>query len=684
VESPTIQLIRAWPTWLPVSGAVVFASAALLLAALCLANAWRGRRVTHERERAFLAEQLRAQSASIARLIHQSTTILYTLHERGGELVAVELSENLERLLGYSIAEALAPGWWEAHLHPDDRDEAMRAVRLLATQDVLVHEYRFLRHDGTIVWVRDQVTATARDHGRPVQAAGSWNDVTEQREADRQWRASEATARLKAAALEAAANAILITDRNGRIEWVNAAFSGLTGFDAADAIGRNPRDLVHSGVQDVAFYEHMWDTIVAGGVWEGELTNRRKDGTTYREAQTITPVRDAFGTITHFIGVKRDLTKERALQAQFLEAQKMEVVGRLAGGIAHDFNNLLTIINGECELALDEVDAGDPHRVVYQRVRDAGERATRLTRQLLSFSRRHHVAPTVFPVAAQVAQFAPMLRRLMGEDISLTVTVPAAGAIDLVSMDKAHFEQILLNLVVNARDAMPTGGAITIGTDAPPTSDVVTLVVSDTGAGIPPEVLPRLFEAFFTTKPSGKGTGLGLATVQSIVTEAGGTVTVESEVGVGTTFTISLPRSSDAASAADAATLVAAGGHETIVLVEDERQVRDLAARMLRANGYAVIPMESSRAALDWFAQSDRPVQLLVTDIVMPEITGPELATALSRARPALPVLYMTGYSDERVGTPTAISEGNLVQKPFSGATLALAVRRVLDHAGAR
>ncbi len=367
---------------------------------------------------------------------------------------------------------------------------------------------------------------------------------------------AEATLRLQSAALNAAADATVITDRQGTIVWINPAFTQLTGYSASESIGRNPRDLVKSGRHEPAFYEQMWSTLRKGQVWRGEMLNRRKDGTVYNEDQSITPVL-LDGSITHFVAIKRDLTDRRNLEGQFLQAQKMEVVGRLAGGVAHDFNNLLTVINGTAELALADLPSAHPLRRDFQSILDAGNRATGLTRQLLAFSRKQIAHRTRLAVGPVLTGFRSMLQRLIGEDIKLEVVADSAGS---VLADQSQLEQVILNLAVNARDAMPRGGSLYLeaanveldeqfalrhrGVQPGPH---VRLTVRDSGQGISESVMKRIFEPFFTTKEAGKGTGLGLATVYAIVAQSKGTIWVESEINRGTTFTIYLPRIDDAA-----------------------------------------------------------------------------------------------------------------------------------------
>jgi len=502
---------------------------------------------------------------------------------------------------------------------------------------------------------------------------------------------AESTLLLQAAALNAADDAMVIADRNGVLVWVNPAFTRLTGFSTSEAIGKNPRDLVKSGLQDAAFYEQMWKTLLDGQVWRGQLTDRRKDGTTYLEDLAITPVTTA-GAITHFVALKRDLTESNRLEAQFLQAQKMEVVGRLAGGIAHDFNNLLTVINGTAELALTDLPPQHPAREDFERIKESGDRAAALTRQLLAFSRMQPTRRELVDCGGLLTNFRGVLQRLIGEDVRLVVATDPSLA--MVPADSSQIEQVILNLAVNARDAMPHGGQLTLEARNVHLDDAfaathtgvkpgphVMLAVQDSGTGIAPETMTQLFEPFFTTKEAGKGTGLGLATVYGIVQQSGGTIWVESEMGRGTRFVIYLPSrpALDGGTAAAITAPMPVIGHETVLLVEDEDAVRDLAARILHAAGYTVLAARDGNSAFERLQSGGADVQLIITDVVLPGAGGREFAERALRLRPGIPVLYTSGHADDRV---MAHGVGDhlvhFLPKPFTVAGLTNKVRDLL------
>lgn len=818
------------------------------------------------------------------------------------------------------------------------------------------------------------------EEGRIVSTLSSGTDITERRKA-------EAQARLQGAALNAAANAIVITDHAGSIEWVNPAFSELTGYSAVEAAGKNPRDLVKSGQHDQALYKALWDTILSGEVWRGEMINRRKDGTLYTEEQTITPVFDSNGQVSHFIdvkqditarkraeedfrqraqlsamsaavglalagseslvgalqrcaealvahlgvafarfwtlneregmlelqasaglythlngphgrvalgtfkigriardrkphltndvigdpevsdqewarregmvsfaghplilddrvvgvmalfgrrplseavmsalasvadhvavgierhrtaetlrtteermrfaldaagvgiwdmdyttgvlrwsetieghyglqpgtfggtfesfvnlihpddrgelletvgqamkvgadfstqhravwpdgtirwlsgtgrvllgdqgepvravGISQDMTERRTMEEQFQQAQKMEAVGRLAGGVAHDFNNLLTAMLGYSELLLADVGQGDPRRADILEIQKAGTRAAGLTRQLLAFSRKQIIEPTLLDVNVIVADMRGMLARLIGEDVTIVVRLQPELA--EVMADRGQVEQIVMNLAINARDAMPRGGTLTIETANVELDEhyakihrgvrpglYVVLTVSDTGVGMTTEVKARLFEPFFTTKEAGKGTGLGMATVYGIVTRFGGTVNVYSELGKGTSLKVYFPRTDVAASVA--VTLPQQHqphvGTQTVLVVEDEEGVRELAKRLLQRQGYTVLVAGRADEAVRIFDEHPT-IDVLLTDVVMPGASGPELTSQLVERRPGLKVIYMSGYTEEGIVHHGVLRPGiAFLHKPFTSETLGQKIRGVLD-----
>ena len=408
----------------------------------------------------------------------------------------------------------------------------------------------------------------------------------------------------------------------------------------------------------------------------------------------VEPLRDAAGEIHGAICMALDITDRKQLEEQFRQAQKMEAVGRLAGGIAHDFNNLLMVIQGYADLLADRIPSSDPLRRNAEQIQTAAQRATSLTQQLLAFSRKQMLAPKILGVHSVVADMEKILRRLIGEDIELRVS--AAPDLWLVRADRSQIEQVIMNLAVNARDAMPSGGRLTIETanveldgsfSHSPTvlapGKYVMLAVTDNGSGMDSKTQAHIFEPFFTTKEKGKGTGLGLATVYGIVKQSGGYIWVYSEPGRGTTFKIYLPRvqGSGVVTGRDRPGEITESlrGTEVVLLVEDEAGVRELAREYLQLSGYTVLEARDGHVALELANMHSGPIHLLMTDVVMPGISGRELAQRVLKIRPEIKILYMSGYTDQAVVHQGILeSDAILLQKPFSMATLASKLREIL------
>ncbi|MBL7645631.1 MAG: PAS domain S-box protein [Candidatus Hydrogenedentes bacterium] len=636
-------------------------------------------------------------------------------------------------------------------------------------------------------------------------------------------REAEERLRLHSAALNAANNGIVITDLEGTITWANPAFAKISGYALDEAIGKNPRDLVKSGQHHRKLFENLWATIQAGRVWRGTLINRRKDGDLYSEAQSISPIRDGSGNVTHFVAVKEDVTEKlraqatlqearerlqravtagnialwewnratgtvlysaewmeqvgleaaevvntiddwfrrvhpedigplrktlddcvsepwrrfqrefrikradgelrwillgaaavadesgspsriigtnvditdrKRLELEFLQAQKMESIGLLAGGVAHDFNNLLGVIGGYTELMLESVGAEGPLHENVMQIKRAADRATGLTRQLLAFSRRQILRPSVADLNGIIEDAEKMLRRLIGEDIELRVELtPGLGR---VMADPGQVDQILMNLAVNARDAMPGGGRLTIATRNEEIDErqarqrpggrpgrYACVEVRDSGIGMDAEVRARIFEPFFTTKEVGKGTGLGLATVYGIVKQSGGNIWVESESGKGTAFQIYLPwiEAAPALERHDSLPEGMVPGGETILLAEDEEALRAVMRITLSRAGYTVLEAHDGLHALSLLKAHPGRVDLVLTDVVMPGLNGPDLVREIAGLQPGVKVLFMSGYADDTIVHQGVLDDGiEFINKPFSFIQLNRKVREVLDR----
>jgi PAS domain S-box-containing protein len=646
--------------------------------------------------------------------------------------------------------------------------------------------------------------------------------VCQVKRAEAKRQGAAARLQLQTAALEATANAMVITNRAGAIAWVNPAFTRSTGYALDEVMGQNPR-VLKSGKHDQSFYRELWVTILAGRVWQGELINRHKDGTLSPQETTITPVCGAGGAITHFVGVKQDLserkraaealrqsegryrslfenmlegfaycrmlfegdqpqdfvylevnsafeqltglknvvgrrvtevvpgikdshpelfevygrvaltgrperfesylkplkvwlsvyvygpekgcfiavfdnvTERRELETQLRQAQKMEAIGQLAGGVAHDFNNMLAVIRGNAELVLmDSAQLSAQARECLKHVTSASDRAAGLTRQLLTFSRKQVMQSQPLNLNDVIGSVTKMLNRIIREDVQLQCAYATKQA--FVQADVGMLEQVLVNLVVNARDAMPGGGPLVITTDRTTldegyaqtnpegrTGQFVTLCVRDTGTGIAPEVLPRIFEPFFTTKDPGKGTGLGLATVYGIVKQHQGWIEVSSRVGEGTSFKVFLPAIEAPSGAMEVkAEGTLRGGSETVLVVEDDPAVRLQTRHMLERFGYQVREASSGLEGLEEWEGHRANVDLVLTDMVMPGgMTGRQMAERLWGREPAVKVIFTSGYEQENAGRETDFirrSKSRFFQKPCYSRKLIETVRQSLDE----
>jgi PAS domain S-box-containing protein len=477
---------------------------------------------------------------------------------------------------------------------------------------------------------------------------------------------------------------------DGRFVQVNDTMLRWLGYDRQDLLHRMRFvDLLTPESQPVFRRESARFRETAMAVHEAEVEVVRKDGTHFPAIASATAVRAPDGTFlmsrANLVDLSERRRAERALretEERFRQSQKLEAIGRLAGGVAHDFNNLLTVILSCADALLDGLPPDHPLRQDVADIDDAGRKASQLTRQLLAFGRRHGSNPAPVDLGAIAAGMEKMLRRLIGEDVELLVS--SAPGLPLVYADPAQLEQVVLNLVVNARDAMPKGGRITVETSAvgaPGDSGAarVRLAVSDTGVGMAEEVRAHLFEPFFTTKREGRGTGLGLATVYGIVKQANGDIRVESEPGQGSRFEVLLPVSGHAAAGPgevhpEPEELLR--GHETVLLVEDDPRVRAVAGLALRRAGYAVLEAPNGEAALELARGTDH-LDVLVTDLVMPRLGGADLAARLQAERPDLPVVFMSGYA-RQAQLPDA-GAGGVLQKPFTAATLTRAIRERLE-----
>ncbi|MCU0574750.1 MAG: PAS domain S-box protein [Syntrophobacteraceae bacterium] len=557
-------------------------------------------------------------------------------------------------------------------------------AQLSPEEPTMVWEHEFISSEGTQCFHRWTNRAIFDCDDKPVLYQGFGEDITDQKR-------SRADLQRLATAIDQAGETVLITDARGVIQYVNPAFERTTGYAREEAIGRTPR-ILKSGQQDEAFYDEIWKTLLAGDVWEGRFTNRRKDGSLFQEEAVISPVLDPEGRITQFVAVKRDVSREVELETRLRQVQKMEAVGQLAGGVAHDFNNMLSPILGYAEMLLNDLHPADNRYDQVAQIKKAAERSRDLTRQLLAFSRKQVLRMKTVVLSEIVNNMEKLLRRTLREDIHLH-TIPTSTPCSVMA-DVGQLEQVLMNLVVNAQDAMPAEGNLTIEVsrvelteeDCAKTPGITPgrygiLTVRDTGSGMDRETLEHIFEPFYSTKGE-RGTGLGLATVYGVVKQHRGHILVESEPGRGTTFQVFLPEAEASVSLPERAqkTPLRVSGHESILVVEDDEMVLRMACTILMRHGYEVLHASSGIEALHLLERHEGPVHLLLTDVVMPEMNGRELCEMLAQRMPGLKVLYMSGYTDDVIACHGLLEEGTyLIHKPFSVHELPARVREVLD-----
>ena len=582
-------------------------------------------------------------------------------------------------------------GKTEIDLYPRDVADALMAgdADAMAGHPMRNHEERIVDRDGHAISYLTTKVPLKDDAGAVVGLVGISRDVTDWKRAEAEREALLAQLTLQIARMPLA---YMFTDRDYRYTRWNAAAERIFGYAEREVLGRTSLETVIAPTSQAAV-EKMRRELRAGSMdANGELECRTKDGRLLTCAWHNTPMFDDAGAYAGTLSLVEDVSSRKSLEAQLRQSQKMEAVGRLAGGIAHDFNNLLSVVLSYSDLALTDLKPNDPLRNDLGEIHRAGSRAAELTRQLLMFSRQQVVAPKVLDLNDVLLGVDKMLQRVVGEDIEVsTVAAPGLGR---VLIDPGALEQVVMNLAVNSRDAMPTGGKLTMQTANVALDDhyakthlgakpgaYVRLSVTDTGTGMDEATLARVFEPFFTTKGLGKGTGLGLSTVFGIVEQSGGSVWVESELGVGSTFEIYLPRVEQPVSEAPAASATATPrGTETLLLVEDEDPVRAVAQGILLRHGYVVLAAHDGAEALSMSEQHEGNIDLLLSDVVMPKMSGPVLAERLARERPEMKVLFMSGYTDDATLRHGVLgAELAYLQKPITVETLTRKVREVLD-----
>ncbi len=546
-------------------------------------------------------------------------------------------------------------------------------------------EVQRMRKDGTPIDVSISAAPVRISSGEVTGVMVVLANVTERKRAENQLRKFKL-------GIERSGEVIFMTDSEGVIGYVNPTFTEVYGYDESEAIGSTPR-ILKSGKYGEEFYEQFWQAILSKQVVDGEIVNRTKHGDLVTVQGSASPILNEEGETIGFLAIHRDVTKQKQMEEQYRQSLKMQSIGRLAGGVAHDLNNLLTPIMGYAELLTTRINDDETLLGYAQQIHHATDRAKDLTQQLLAFGRKQTLKMETIDSVAAIAKFEKILRRTIREDIELRFHLkPESGH---VRIDQSQIGQVIVNLAVNAQDAMPEGGRLTIGTDdieltrkeaqripeLEPGSYVM-ITISDTGEGIDSEILPQIFEPFFTTKVNGEGTGLGLATVYGIVKQHEGHISVYSEKSLGTTFRIYLPRVEPGTTqTTDESQLSRANaGEETIVIAEDDDMVRNYVYNLLMEKGYQVIEAANSREALDAVQKQSGQIDLLISDVIMPGMNGKELYNQIADRYPDIKVLYISGYTDDVISKHGILEQGvSFLQKPFSNHQLTEKIRDILD-----
>ena len=603
----------------------------------------------------------------------------------------LEGNSRFAQILGYpSKEEMLKSNMLEHYIDPSERERWKTAVERQGT--ILNYQHQIRRCDGKLIWVEKNTYAHFDDNGNVLYYEGSTQDISDKIKA-------EAELRLLATAISQAEESVVITDIQGDIQYVNPAFERITGYRRDEVLGKNPRFL-KSGRHDEAFYKGLWDTISRGKVWKGSFVNKRKDGTLYEEGATIRPVMNSDGEITHYVAVKRDVTTQRKLERQLRQAQKMEAIGTLAGGIAHDFNNILSAIMGYSELSLMEAEEGSAISKNIEQVLRAARRARELVKQILAFSRQTEEERKPLQIQPILKEALKMLRSSLPATIDIKQHIdPEAG---LIMGDPTQVHQVLMNLCTNAGHAMrEKGGTLEVRLENVHVDDTfakthrgvrpgpyVCLTVSDTGCGMSRDILERIFDPYFTTKEKGEGTGLGLAVVSGIVRSYGGTITVYSTPGQGSTFHVYFPMLEEDRPLKEREELdfePLPRGTERILFVDDEEVLVEIGSQMLESLGYNVTCRTSPLEALELFKAKPQAFDLVITDMTMPQMTGDKLAEKFLEIRPDLPIVLCTGFSEKitRQGV-RALGIREFLMKPLVLKDLAVAVRKALESTKAK
>jgi PAS domain S-box-containing protein len=633
-------------------------------------------------ERKLAEIALRESEERCRSVIENIQDVFYRTDEHG---VATMLSPSAVGFLGLdSLDDILGARMESIWMYPEERSKMLERMR----RDGAVRDYEVMlkKKDGSPLFAATTSTFRKDDQGNILGVEGIFRDITERK------RAEEERMRL-VTAIEQAGEAIIITHTNWIIDYVNPAFTAMAGYDGTEVIGEHLR-LLKSDKQDRAFYRDIRETLTGGQVWSGRLTNKKKDGSLYETEATASPVRNKSGAIINYVAIHRDITRQVKLERDLRQAQKMEAIGTLAGGIAHDFNNILTAIVGYSEIARFTLAEADPVRRNLDQVLNASSRATDLVKRILAFGRQTEQKHQPVPIVSVVKEALKLLRPSLPATIEIRLEVSLSQEEGVIFADPTEINQVLMNLCTNAAHAMRAcGGALLVRLSYAVVHDrrysphpdlesgpYVCVEVGDTGHGIEPGVLERIFDPYFTTKRIGEGTGLGLSVVQGAVRTYGGVITVHSEPNKGTTFKVFFRSMGKQAPTGTEAREALPVGAERILFVDDEAILAEFGKELLESLGYKVVTKTNSLEALETFRADPHGFDLVITDMTMPGLRGEELAREIIALRPGMPIILCTGYS-ELINETQAREMGirEFFMKPYLAANFAETIRKVLN-----
>lgn len=652
-------------------------------------------RENQERKKA--EEALRKSEKRLAGIIDFLPDATFAI-DRDGRVIA--WNRAMEEMTGVSAANMIGTTGYEYALPFYGTQRPILIDLVAVSVEDIEKKYLLVERKGDVLLAEAKVAMKGQqrtlsgiaaplydDMGNVIGAIEAIRDVTDRKR-------TEEEIALSAMIIDQAAEGIILTDTNWVIQYANPAFTRITGYDKNEIIGQRT-NILKSTVHGDEFYRNVRETLSSGEIWSGRITNRKKDGTLYEVDATGSPFRDKSGAIISFIGIQHDITNEIRLERQLRQAQKMEAIGTLAGGIAHDFNNILTAIIGYTQLMTYKVPSGSPLLPQLNQVLQASYRATDLVRQILAFSRQIEHEQTPQQLDRIVEEVLKLLRSSLPTTIEIRLDIAVTGQECVVLADETQIHQVMMNLCTNAAYAMRDHGGVlsvslsTVEADASMVSrnhglhlgHYVNMKVSDTGRGMDATTIEHIFDPYFTTKPKGEGTGLGLAVVQGIVKNHGGVITVYSEPEKGTTFTIFLPRMEEAAAQQEVREIErTVGGKERILFVDDEEMLVDIGRKMLESLGYSVTGTTSSHEALETFRAQPNAFDLLITDKTMPDLTGLELAGKVVALRPDIPVILYTGFCEGNLlQQAKAMGIREVIMKPYDIGRMAKKIREVLD-----